>query len=212
MIKCNNCNKFYSTKLIKNIITQEWGYVCPYCNIFVDSKVANKVNFNYNDCTKEAYNYYIKSEQWRIKRTEILKSRGKVCEVCGQNLTNIPAHVHHKTYNNLGDEHPNDLLIVCEDCHKAIHEELTKKLFQQKQRINKYIKNCQQKKSKRAAKTKKRTDKSICYKCIHKQRMLMPTFSKKYKYEIVCTIGHKWKKFDTNFKCKDFRELIKTKN
>jgi 5-methylcytosine-specific restriction endonuclease McrA len=66
------------------------------------------------------YAKYIRSPEWKAKRTEvILRAQGK-CERCG--LWPI-VNVHHLTYARLGDEDPTDLLGVCSRCHTELHED-----------------------------------------------------------------------------------------
>jgi hypothetical protein len=40
------------------------------------------------------------------------------CQVC--NSPHNP-EVHHRTYKRLGDERPNDLIVLCSDCHAVFH-------------------------------------------------------------------------------------------
>ena len=64
-----------------------------------------------------AYQNYLNSEAWLGKRKEILNRSHGRCEVCGD----AADHVHHKTYERLGDEDLEDLLAVCVKCHSDIH-------------------------------------------------------------------------------------------
>lgn len=67
----------------------------------------------------QKYDRYIKSEAWREKRGEFFASgRPKVCQGCGWSRH---IHLHHKTYDRLGDEDLDDLVPVCEGCHSLIH-------------------------------------------------------------------------------------------
>jgi len=34
----------------------------------------------------------------------------------------VKLHVHHLTYDNLGRELDDDLIVLCNDCHKQVHE------------------------------------------------------------------------------------------
>lgn len=44
------------------------------------------------------------------------------CPYCGISLpTIVSLHVHHLTYENLGNEADEDLLVLCKDCHREIH-------------------------------------------------------------------------------------------
>lgn len=64
------------------------------------------------------YQEYIKSKLWAKKREAARKRAGFKCELCykPKNL-----NVHHKTYEHLGDERPNELICLCRGCHKKFH-------------------------------------------------------------------------------------------
>lgn len=69
---------------------------------------------------KQQYKEYIQSEEWSLKRREALYIHGNYCNKCGvQNKL----HIHHKTYSNLFSENVlNDLIPLCEVCHKLLHK------------------------------------------------------------------------------------------
>jgi 5-methylcytosine-specific restriction endonuclease McrA len=62
-----------------------------------------------------AYLIYIRSDAWRIKREQALRRAGYRCQVCGDK--HGPKQVHHNNYQNLGNEKPEDLIVVCSWCH-----------------------------------------------------------------------------------------------
>jgi hypothetical protein len=64
------------------------------------------------------YREYIAGPYWRAKRIEVLAARGAQCERC---FSDKQINVHHKSYVRLGKELPQDLLILCRNCHKAEH-------------------------------------------------------------------------------------------
>lgn len=66
------------------------------------------------------YHKYLKSEEWAEFRKLIFEWRGRKCQLC---LTERNLHLHHMTYKRLGKEDPRDVLIVCDKCHKFIHDE-----------------------------------------------------------------------------------------
>lgn len=65
---------------------------------------------------------YLSSFDWHLKRLAVLKRAGNKCERCGRSGSGpcggVVLQIHHVTYDNLGDEPLEDLLAVCEDCHK----------------------------------------------------------------------------------------------
>lgn len=66
------------------------------------------------------YQSYLRSPQWRAKRSRIIADRGGLCEVCG--ARDVVFHLHHLTYVRLYDEMDRDLLVVCEQCHAGVED------------------------------------------------------------------------------------------
>ena len=64
-----------------------------------------------------SYDEYLLSDAWQFKRLQIFERDGWVCVYCHQRAS----HVHHKNYENLGNEPLNDLETVCRCCHQEIH-------------------------------------------------------------------------------------------
>ena len=63
---------------------------------------------------------YMASRAWRLKRREVIKRAGNLCERC--HLAKI-ANVHHLTYERLGAELLEDLLGLCRECHEFVSAE-----------------------------------------------------------------------------------------
>ena len=64
---------------------------------------------------------YLKSYKYQRKRTARLKLDDYTCQQCGSQ-SNL--NCHHKTYSTLGKEDfKKDLIIVCQECHHAIHKQ-----------------------------------------------------------------------------------------
>lgn len=63
------------------------------------------------------YYEYLQSPEWE-KLTEPIRERnGGLCECCNMRYG---SEVHHRTYDRLGQELPEDLIHVCNQCHKMI--------------------------------------------------------------------------------------------
>lgn len=83
-------------------------------------------------CHKHWYAEYLRSHEWKKLRARILRQRGKRCELCGTGQyatvgcvrTSMPSvlQVHHLTYERVGEELDDDLVVLCRDCHKQLHE------------------------------------------------------------------------------------------
>lgn len=64
------------------------------------------------------YNEYIKSKAWKQKTVLVKERAGGMCEACG---VNVAVHVHHMTYENVGNEILWELRAVCVSCHQRLH-------------------------------------------------------------------------------------------
>ena len=64
------------------------------------------------------YKDYLNSPEWKRKRRGILDLKGAKCAIWG-NTENL--HIHHLTYERRGFETPNDLEVLCADCHREVH-------------------------------------------------------------------------------------------
>lgn len=66
------------------------------------------------------YVSFINSEEWRKIKKALFAVRRKICEECG--AVDV-IHVHHLTYKRFGGkERQEDLKVLCEPCHMALHE------------------------------------------------------------------------------------------
>ncbi len=62
---------------------------------------------------------YLSSPEWAAKRVEAFAQLGAFCAKCGA-LNAL--HVHHLTYAHLGDEPIEDLIVLCDVCHRLVHQ------------------------------------------------------------------------------------------
>lgn len=67
----------------------------------------------------KSYYSYINSSRWSKKRKAAVERAGFKCEICGAKAR---LEVHHLTYSTLGNEPPEHLQVLCEDCHCNRHE------------------------------------------------------------------------------------------
>lgn len=72
---------------------------------------------------KAKYIAYLNSPQWKRKRRQKAKEQDYFCEICGLKLKK-GFHIHHKHYKTLKREAMTDLLFLCSDCHKIVHEQM----------------------------------------------------------------------------------------
>ena len=65
------------------------------------------------------YDLYLLSDHWqRIKDAWVKSGRPMKCYIC-YSFDNL--QFHHRSYRNLGQEKLDDLLVLCETCHKEVH-------------------------------------------------------------------------------------------
>ena len=73
--------------------------------------------------TKEIldYNEYLLTDHWQENRTREIDNCGGRCRLCNYegNL-----HVHHRTYERIGAELPDDVIALCGECHAIFHDKL----------------------------------------------------------------------------------------
>lgn len=72
------------------------------------------------------YEEYLLTEHWRHFRNEALKWADHKCQLCNEEDTTLI--VHHKTYENRGRETFNDVIVLCEDCHRLVHEKVVRNI------------------------------------------------------------------------------------
>jgi hypothetical protein len=58
---------------------------------------------------------YIKSEAWRVKADAAKQRAGHRCQVCNKSGQ---LDAHHRTYERLGNELPEDITVLCRECHE----------------------------------------------------------------------------------------------
>jgi 5-methylcytosine-specific restriction endonuclease McrA len=66
------------------------------------------------------YKDYLLTPSWQRVRSQVLMLSGNKCQVC--KATGVELHVHHKTYERRGEELPEDLIVLCKDCHAKHHD------------------------------------------------------------------------------------------
>jgi hypothetical protein len=72
--------------------------------------------------TRIDYNTYINSPEWRAKANAAKQRAGNRCQVCNRPSSEIQLNAHHRTYERLGNENPDDITVLCRDCHKLFSD------------------------------------------------------------------------------------------
>ena len=68
-----------------------------------------------------SYMEYLQTGHWQTLRKEVLEKAGYRCMLC--NGTGI-LNVHHRTYERLWGELPEDVIVLCGHCHAKFHDKV----------------------------------------------------------------------------------------
>lgn len=68
------------------------------------------------------YNEYIRSQEWREKAEAAKAQAGNRCQVCNRSRAEVQLEAHHRTYERLGNELPEDITVLCRDCHQLYED------------------------------------------------------------------------------------------
>ena len=71
------------------------------------------------------YREYILSHEWKVKAKTAKKNAGYRCQLCNRHKDEVTLHAHHRTYDRLGDELPEDITVLCADCHAKFHNKVS---------------------------------------------------------------------------------------
>jgi hypothetical protein len=68
------------------------------------------------------YYEYIASPAWKRKANAAKEAAGYRCQVCNKGKDNgAQLDAHHRTYERLGNECPEDITVLCHKCHGLYH-------------------------------------------------------------------------------------------
>ena len=68
------------------------------------------------------YHQYIKSGVWKEKAMDAKERADYRCQICNTAGNNSTLHAHHRTYERLGNERPEDITVLCAGCHETFHD------------------------------------------------------------------------------------------
>lgn len=70
---------------------------------------------------KFTYKEYLASPEWQKKRKAKLAASGNKCQLCASSKD---LNVHHNTYTRVRKELPEDLVVLCRECHEKFHDKV----------------------------------------------------------------------------------------
>lgn len=141
---CQKCGEKFNTKVKSRSKLQElqqrrrkkesyWAHLCEMCEEAkkAESERQSEESKKYWQAAKERqtllsnmpYKEYLQTTEWQDIRKHKLRKAHYKCELC--NSASL-LHVHHKTYENRGNERDSDLIVLCESCHAKFHNKLAK--------------------------------------------------------------------------------------
>ena len=65
------------------------------------------------------YKKYLRSDYWKKIKNQVLERDNNRCRLCN---SKEKLHVHHRTYDNLGNEKLEELITLCKKCHYITHK------------------------------------------------------------------------------------------
>lgn len=88
----------------------------------VEEWIAKSPDTEERNCLRAlSYADYLGTAHWHFVRRRTLKQAGYRCQLCN---AQVKLDVHHKTYERLGDEDPDDTIAICRKCHRRHHRVL----------------------------------------------------------------------------------------
>jgi 5-methylcytosine-specific restriction endonuclease McrA len=88
-----------------------------YCSRPCRAKHKAKIGRQIRPPVQVNYQAYILSDAWRAKADAAKKRAGYRCMLCNSHRDEVQLECHHRTYERLGHEEPEDLTVLCADCH-----------------------------------------------------------------------------------------------
>lgn len=108
---------YYAEKRIKDSL--DIGDVIAAIFTSIERQCIARENAKQQRLEGIPYRNYLKSDHW-LKIREIALDLGKhECRIC---CSTKYLNVHHRTYERLGREDQDDLVVLCRKCHKLFHE------------------------------------------------------------------------------------------
>lgn len=99
-------------------------FACTVYNgvaIYKQQKKVDESNFNTLSYEGSPYKEQLLDKRWRLFREFAIVARGGVCENCGSKKNLVIHHPHYIDGYNAWDYSVRDVVCLCNNCHKKIH-------------------------------------------------------------------------------------------
>jgi len=88
---------------------------CQECAEPVVAKADGYHFFNGRNDFPDRYHQRISSAQWKSLKRKVIEQRGNRCERCAEERVSLA--LHHLHYRSFGNEQPEDVDLLCRECH-----------------------------------------------------------------------------------------------
>lgn len=122
---CRRCQKEFHAQRSSRSNPYVISYLCEECASAAEIEMSQARQAEQERITAlraMPYRDYLQTEHWKALRQQMLKRARYRCQLC--NRGDVSLHVHHRTYENRGDERYSDLIVLCADCHQTFHERM----------------------------------------------------------------------------------------
>lgn len=93
---------------------------CQGCAAPVIAMAKGYHSFRRRNDFPDRYQRRISSSQWKVLKCQVIEQRGNRCQRCGQESASLT--LHHVHYRSLGSEQPEDVELLCAECHTGADE------------------------------------------------------------------------------------------
>jgi 5-methylcytosine-specific restriction endonuclease McrA len=126
--QCQSCGKViaYGERYLDKALREPAHSHLRYCRGCAEPVVRRAIEhrwFNGRNDFLDRYQKHISSAQWKSLKREVIEQRGNRCERCEKE--SAPLALHHLHYDSFGNEQPEDVALLCAECHKEAHPRAT---------------------------------------------------------------------------------------
>jgi len=128
---CLLCEKGFNvtagSKAAYKELTSEKGVnpkhrICPRCAKVREADLQSlrkKKGRRLTEADRKRYHAYLRTDQWQERRRRALVRAKHKCQLCSSKFT---LQAHHRSYERIGQEKPEDLIVLCSRCHEKHHD------------------------------------------------------------------------------------------
>jgi HAMP domain-containing protein len=113
---CNTLDEVEQSAAAIRSMMERWAHRMDIDDAVLDSLVKKAI---VRVLRAMPYDEYLKTDHWMATRIGALERAGHRCQLCNSNER---LQTHHRSYERRGHEQPEDLIVLCADCHKTFHE------------------------------------------------------------------------------------------